>query len=88
MDEAQLVYRLYGEDNFCHVEACDILGEDLILDEHGHQVTTGQELHEHVQEGVVLECGVQLDDPGAVRLGENVTFGAYVSQLVLLELLQ
>ena len=58
MDEAQLVNSVYCEGNLSHVEACDVLGKDLVLDEHGHQVTTGQELHEHVEEGVVLESGV------------------------------
>lgn len=86
MNEAQLVDSLYGQNDFCHVEPCNILGEDLILDEHGHQVTTRQELHQHVQEGVVLEGGVQLDDPGTVRFGENITFGTHVGQLIFLKL--
>lgn len=48
MYEAELVNSLNGERDLGHVEASDVLCEDLILDEHGHQVTTGQELHEHV----------------------------------------
>ena len=79
MNKAQLVYSFYGKDNLRHVEPRDILCKDLILDEHSHQITTGQELHKHVQEGVVLKCGVQLDDLGVVRFGENVTLGADVS---------
>ena len=48
MDKAQLVDSFYGENNLCHVESCDVFCEYLILDEHGHQITTGQKLHEHV----------------------------------------
>jgi len=55
MNEAQLVHSLDGQNDFCHVESCDVLAEDLVLDKHRHQVTTRQELHEHVKEGGVLE---------------------------------
>lgn len=58
MYEAKLVDSFNCKSNLSHVETCDILSEDFILDEHGHQVTTGQELHEHVKEGIVLEGGV------------------------------
>jgi hypothetical protein len=64
--EAELVYGFYRKHNLGHVEARNVFGEDLVLDQHGHQVTTRQKLHEHVEEGVVLERRVQLDDPGAV----------------------
>jgi hypothetical protein len=86
MDETELVNGFNSENNLCHVESCDVLREDLVLDKHSHQITTRQELHEHVKEGVVLECGVQLNNPRTVRLGEDVTFGAYVGELVFLEL--
>lgn len=86
MDETELVNSLNSENDLCHIESCDVLCKDLVLDEHGHQVATRQELHEHVKEGVVLESGVQLDNPRAVRLGEDVTFGSYVGELVFLEL--
>lgn len=55
MDETELVDGFDGQDNLRHVEASDVLAEDLVLDEHCHQVTTGQELHEHVEECRVLE---------------------------------
>lgn len=48
MDEAQLVDGFYCQRDFCHVKSSDVLREDLILDEHSHQVATRQELHEHV----------------------------------------
>ena len=82
MYEAQLVDSLYGQNDFCHVEPCNILGEDLILDEHCHQVTTRQELHEHVEESRVLERGVQLDEPRALCVGEDVAFSADVGKLI------
>jgi hypothetical protein len=84
--EAKLVHRFYRKRNLGHVEAGNVLGEDLVLDEHSHQITTWQELHEHVEEGVVLKGRVQLDNPRAVRLGEDITFRSDVSQLVFFEL--
>ena len=69
MNEAQLVHSLDGQNDFCHVESCDVLAEDLILDEHGHQVSTRKELHEHVKECGVLERSVKLDKPRALSVG-------------------
>lgn len=88
MYEPELVYGFYRKGYFSHVEASDVFGEDFILDEHRHQVTSGQELHKHVEEGVVLESCVQFDDPWAVRLGEDVTLGSDMSKLIFLELLK
>lgn len=88
MDEAQLVNGLDGESNLGHVEASNILGEDLVLDEHRHKITTRQELHEHVQKGRVLERGVQLDKPRAVCVGQDITLSADVGELVFFELEQ
>jgi hypothetical protein len=85
--ETELVNRLNGKCDLGHVETSDVLCEDLVLDEHGHQITTRQELHKHVEEGVVLEGCVQLDDPWAVRLGKDITLRPYVGQLIFLELL-
>jgi hypothetical protein len=86
MDEAQLVHSLNSKNNFCHVEPGDILAEDLILDEHCHQITTGQEFHEHVKEGGVLERSVKLDEPWTLSVGENVALSADVGKLVFLVL--
>ncbi len=88
MDEAQFMHGFNGERDLSHVETGDVLGENLIFDQHGHQVTTGKKLHEHVEEGAVLEGGMQLDNPRAVGLGENISLGADVGQLVLLELIR
>ena len=85
MNEPQLVHRFNGQHYLGDVEAGDVLGENLVLDQHGHEIATGEELHEHVEEVGILEGGVELDNPGAVGLGENVSFGTHVRQLVLLE---
>jgi hypothetical protein len=53
--EAKLVNSFYRKRNLGHVEARNVFGEDFVLDQHSHQVATWQELHEHVEEGVVLE---------------------------------
>ena len=41
--------------NFCHVESCYGNGEYLIFDQHGHEISPGQEFHQHVQVRGVLE---------------------------------
>lgn len=86
MDEAQFVNSLDRETYLSHVEASDIFREDFILNEHGHQISSRQELHEHVQERAVLECRVKLDNPRTVGLGKNITLRTDVSKLVFLEL--
>lgn len=86
MDETKLVDSLYGKSDFGHVETCDVFGENFVLDQHSHQIASRQKLHKHVKEGTVLESRVQLDDPRAVRLSENITLRADVGELVLLEL--
>lgn len=48
MNEAQLMDRLNGEHNLSNIETRNILGEDFILDQHGHQVSSRQKLHQHV----------------------------------------
>ena len=45
MDEAELVDRLERQDALGDVEARDVLGERVVLDQHRHQVAAGQELH-------------------------------------------
>ena len=55
MDEAQLVHSFQSQCDLGHVEPSDVFREDFVLDQHGHEITTWQELHEHVEEGRVLE---------------------------------
>jgi hypothetical protein len=84
--ETELVDCLYSQGNFCHIKSSDVFRKDFVLDKHCHEISTRKELHEHVEEGVVLERCVQLDDPRAVGLGKNISFGADVGELVFLEL--
>jgi hypothetical protein len=86
MDEAELVHSFQSQCNLSHVETSNVLGEDFVLDQHGHEITTWQELHEHVKEGRVLERGMQLDEPRTVSVCKNIAFGTDVSELVLLKL--
>jgi hypothetical protein len=86
MDKAELVHSFQSQCDLGHVETSNVFGEDFVLDQHGHEITTWQELHEHVEEGRVLERGMQLDEPRTVGVCENVAFGTHVSELVLLEL--
>jgi hypothetical protein len=85
MDEAQLMDSLNSQDNLRDVEAGDVFREDLVLNEHGHKIASWQELHQHVQEILVLEGSIEFNDPGAVGLSQDITLGANMSQLVLLE---
>lgn len=55
MYEAELVHRLNGEDAFCNIEPGNVFGERVVLDEHGHKVTSRQELHDQVEIRTVLE---------------------------------
>ena len=86
MNEAQLVHGFQSQCDLGHVETGNIFREDFVLDQHGHQVTTWQEFHEHVKEGRILERGMQLDEPRTVGVCKNVAFGTHVGKLVLLEL--
>ena len=61
MNETQLVDCFYRQGELSHIKAGDVLGEDFVFDEHGHEISTREELHEHVQEGGVLERRVKFD---------------------------
>lgn len=79
VNEAEFVNCFYRQCDFCHVESSDVFCEDLILDQHRHQVATWEEFHEHVEEGRILECRVQLHNPRTVRLCQNISFRADMS---------
>jgi hypothetical protein len=51
-------------DTFRHVEASDIFGKRVILNEHSHQVTSGKKFHDQVQVCWVLERVEELYHPG------------------------
>lgn len=81
MNEAKLVHGLDGKNTLGHVKLGDILGKRVVLDQHRHQVSTGQKLHHEVEVVGVLKRIVELDDPCGIRFGEDVAFGADVGQL-------
>jgi len=81
VNEAEVMDSLDGEDTLSHVEAGDILREGVVLDEHGHEITAWQELHDEVEVGAVLEGVEQLNDPWRVRLCEDITLSANVGEL-------
>ena len=85
VDEAQLVNDLNGKDDLGHVKPGDILGEDLILDQHRHEITTREKFHQHVEEGRILKGREKLHHPRAVGLGQDVPFSPDMSQLILLK---
>ena len=85
MNEAQFVHSIDGKDNLGDIESRDILRKDFILDKHGHQIATGQELHQHVKEERILESSVKLDNPWTVRLCQDISFRSNVGELVFLE---
>jgi hypothetical protein len=81
VNETKTVDCFNREDTFRHVEACDILRERVILYEHSHQVTSGKKFHDQVQVCWVLERVKELHHPVRIGFSQNVTLGAYVSEL-------
>lgn len=84
VNEPKVVDRFDRQDTFCHVEASDVLGKRVILNEHSHQVTSGKKFHDQVQVCWVLERVEELHHPGGIGFCQNVTLGAYVRQLTRL----
>ena len=86
MNETEVMNGLDSQNELGHVEASDIFREDLVLDQHGHEISAREEFHEHVEESRVLERSVQFDQPRAVGICQNVSLSSDVGQLVLFEL--
>jgi len=86
MDEAQLVHRLNSQRELRHIKSSNVLGEDLILDQHRHQIATSQKFHEHVEKGRILKRSVQLHKPGAIGVGQDIALRTHVGKLILFEL--
>lgn len=55
VDETHLVNSFNRQNAFSDVESGDILRESVVLDEHGHQITSRQKLHNEVEILRVLE---------------------------------
>jgi len=45
MDETHFMDRFDSQDQLCHVEARDIFTKGVVLDEHGHEITSREKLH-------------------------------------------
>ena len=64
------------------MEARLILSERVVVDQEGHHVTTGEKLHDEIEELGVLEGIVKLDDPLVVSLiDKQIPFRTNVGQL-------
>ena len=81
MNETKLVNRFNGEDALRDVETGYVFGECVVLDQHGHEVSSRQELHDKVEVRGILEGIIKLHDPWRVGFCENVAFCADVCQL-------
>ena len=55
MDETKVMDGLDRENALCDIEPGHVLREGIVLDQHRHQVTPSQELHDEIQVGRVLE---------------------------------
>ena len=84
VNESKVVDCFDRQDTFRHVEASDVLGKRVILNEHSHQVTSGKKFHDQVQVCWVLERVEELHHPGRIGFCQNVALGAYVRQLTWL----
>lgn len=81
MDEAQLMYSFNSKNTLSDVETRHILRECVVFDQHGHKVTTRQELHDQIEIRGILERVVKLYDPWRVRLGQNIALCADMGKL-------
>jgi hypothetical protein len=84
VNEAKVMDCVNGKYTFCNVETRDIFGECVIFDEHGHEVTAREKLHDKIQRLCILEGIEQLNHPSGVGLGKNIAFSTDVRQLRML----
>ena len=66
MDETHSVNSLDSENAFGNIETRHIFGKCVVLDEHGHQIASREELHYQVKVYGILEGVEQLNDPRRV----------------------
>ena len=55
VDKAHLVNSLNGEYALCHIETCNVLRESIVFNQHCHEVSTGEELHDKIKVRRILE---------------------------------
>lgn len=63
MDKSQLMDSFDGQDTLRHVESCYVLGESVVFDEHSHQITPREKLHDEIQIQWILKRVEQLHNP-------------------------
>lgn len=63
MNVSEVVNSLNGKCALCHVESCHILRKNVVLHQHSHKVTTGEEFHDQVQIEGILERVEKLHNP-------------------------
>lgn len=84
VNEAHLVDILDGEDTFGNIEPGHVLREGVVLDQHSHQISARQELHDQVQVLGILERIIQLHNPRRFRLCQYISFRFDVSKLYIM----
>ena len=84
MNKPQLMHRLNSQQDLCDIEPRDILRKDLIVNKRRHQIPSGQILHQHVQERLILKAQMQLHHPRTIGLSKQIPLSAYMGQLILL----
>jgi len=55
MDETKVMYGLDRKNTLCDIEPRHVLREGIVFDQHRHQVSSGQELHDEIQVSRILE---------------------------------
>lgn len=55
MDETQFVNGFNRQDTLRHIKPRNIFSECIILDEHGHEIATREELHDEIKIHRILE---------------------------------
>ena len=55
MDETEVMYGLDRENALCDIEPRHVLRKGIVFDQHRHQISSSQELHDEIQVCRVLE---------------------------------
>lgn len=55
MDETQFVNGFDGQDTFCYIKSCNWFAKDIVLDQHGHQISSRKEFHNEIQKLSILK---------------------------------
>ena len=78
------MHRLNSQQNLRDIEPRNILRKDLIVNKRRHEISSGQILHQHIQERLVLKAQMQLHHPRTIGLSQQIPLSTDVGQLILL----